>query len=92
MPFVDALTTMLDETIPLTIIEWEEWGNPKDPEFYHYMKSYSPVDNVKRQRWVLAHCTVCYAALCLTTPKCNIGLDGAEKWSNAILPGHSTLA
>jgi len=47
VPFVDALTTMLDETIPLTIIEWEEWGNPKTKEFYDYMKSYSPVDNVR---------------------------------------------
>ena len=37
---------MLDETIPLTIIEWEEWGNPAMKEFYHYMKSYSPVDNI----------------------------------------------
>lgn len=45
--FVDALTTMLDDTIPLTIIEWEEWGNPvTDPEVYKYMKSYAPVDNV----------------------------------------------
>jgi hypothetical protein len=48
VPFVDALTTMLDDTIPLTIIEWEEWGNPADPEYYHYMKSYAPVDNVQR--------------------------------------------
>lgn len=34
VPFVDALTTMLDESIPLTIVEWEEWGQPRDPEFY----------------------------------------------------------
>ncbi|KAK9830261.1 hypothetical protein WJX72_010654 [[Myrmecia] bisecta] len=47
VPFVDCLTTMLDETIPLTVIEWEEWGNPQKPEFYEYMKSYSPVDNVQ---------------------------------------------
>ncbi|MEW5300193.1 MAG: hypothetical protein WDW36_003139 [Sanguina aurantia] len=46
VPFVDALTTMLDETIPLTIVEWEEWGQPRDPEFYAYMKSYSPIDNI----------------------------------------------
>ncbi|KAG1666918.1 hypothetical protein FOA52_005978 [Chlamydomonas sp. UWO 241] len=46
VPFVDVLTTMQDETIPLTVIEWEEWGNPADKEFYHYMKSYSPVDQV----------------------------------------------
>jgi oligopeptidase B len=37
---------MLDETIPLTIIEWEEWGNPAQKEFYDYMKSSSPVDNI----------------------------------------------
>ena len=50
VPFVDVVTTMMDETIPLTVIEWEEWGNPvKSPEFYHYMKSYSPYDNVERK-------------------------------------------
>ena len=49
VPFVDALTTILDETLPLTVLEWEEWGNPKsDPEVYRYMKSYSPYDNVRR--------------------------------------------
>ena len=46
VPFVDVVTTMLDPTIPLTVTEWEEWGNPTDPEFYRYMKSYSPYDNV----------------------------------------------
>jgi oligopeptidase B len=47
VPFVDCLTTMLDESLPLTITEWEEWGNPaEDPEAYFSMKSYSPVDNV----------------------------------------------
>jgi oligopeptidase B len=48
VPFVDALTTMLDESIPLTVNEYEEWGDPNDPEFYDYMKSYSPYDNVHR--------------------------------------------
>lgn len=47
VPFVDVLNTMLDETIPLTAIEWEEWGNPKDEEYFHYMRSYSPYDNVE---------------------------------------------
>ncbi|GAX79477.1 hypothetical protein CEUSTIGMA_g6918.t1 [Chlamydomonas eustigma] len=47
VPFVDCLTTMLDDTIPLTVIEWEEWGNPQQKEFYDYMKSYSPMDNVQ---------------------------------------------
>jgi oligopeptidase B len=46
VPFVDALTTMLDDKLPLTVNEYEEWGNPKDPDFYSYMKGYSPYDNV----------------------------------------------
>ena len=47
VPFVDVLTTICDETLPLTVLEWEEWGNPKaDPDVYTYMKSYSPYDNV----------------------------------------------
>uniref|UniRef100_A0A0E0LFZ2 Prolyl endopeptidase-like n=1 Tax=Oryza punctata TaxID=4537 RepID=A0A0E0LFZ2_ORYPU len=49
VPFVDVLTTMLDPTIPLTTSEWEEWGDPRKEEYYYYMKSYSPVDNVKAQ-------------------------------------------
>ena len=49
VPFVDVVTTMLDETIPLTTGEYDEWGNPNVPEFYHYMKSYSPYDNVIAQ-------------------------------------------
>jgi oligopeptidase B len=47
VPFVDALTTMLDDKLPLTVNEYEEWGNPKDPEYYRYMKSYSPYDNIE---------------------------------------------
>jgi oligopeptidase B len=47
VPFVDCLTTILDDTLPLTVTEWEEWGNPvEDPEVYAYMKGYSPYDNV----------------------------------------------
>jgi oligopeptidase B len=47
VPFVDVVTTMSDDTLPLTVTEWEEWGNPRDdPEAYAYMKSYSPYDNV----------------------------------------------
>jgi oligopeptidase B len=47
VPFVDCLTTIEDVSLPLTITEWEEWGNPiEDPEVYSYMKSYSPYDNV----------------------------------------------
>jgi oligopeptidase B len=52
VPFVDALTTILDPSLPLTVIEWEEWGNPlEDPEVYRYMKSYSPYENVSAQQY-----------------------------------------
>jgi oligopeptidase B len=47
VPFVDVVTTMLDDSIPLTTSEFDEWGNPKRPEDYDYMLSYSPYDNVK---------------------------------------------
>ena len=48
VPFVDPLTTILDPSLPLTVIEWDEWGNPlDDPEVYAYMKSYSPYENVE---------------------------------------------
>ena len=47
VPFVDVITTMLDETIPLTSSEYDEWGNPNDKEYYDYMKSYSPYDNLQ---------------------------------------------
>lgn len=46
VPFVDVVTTILDESLPLSVLEWEEWGNPNEIEFYNYMKSYSPYDNV----------------------------------------------
>lgn len=49
VPFVDVLTTMLDDTIPLTTGEYDEWGNPNEKEYYDYMKSYSPYDNVTKQ-------------------------------------------
>ncbi|MEM8675555.1 MAG: S9 family peptidase [Cyanobacteria bacterium P01_G01_bin.67] len=47
VPFVDVLTTILDASLPLTVQEWEEWGNPNEPEYYDYIKSYSPYDNVE---------------------------------------------
>ncbi|MDP9958502.1 S9 family peptidase [Chryseobacterium lathyri] len=47
VPFVDVVTTMLDETIPLTTGEYDEWGNPNDKQYYEYMKEYSPYDNVE---------------------------------------------
>jgi oligopeptidase B len=50
VPFVDNVNTMLDPSLPLTVTEWEEWGNPvTDPEAYHYMRSYSPYENVARR-------------------------------------------
>ncbi len=49
VPFVDVITTMLDETIPLTTGEFDEWGNPKDKEYYDYIKSYSPYDQVEKK-------------------------------------------
>lgn len=58
VPFVDVVTTMLDESIPLTTGEFDEWGNPKDVTYYNYMKSYSPYDNVA---------AVNYPALLVTT-------------------------
>lgn len=51
VPFVDVITTMLDESIPLTTFEFDEWGNPKNKEYYDYMKSYSPYDNVEAKAY-----------------------------------------
>ena len=51
VPFVDVVTTMLDETIPLTTFEWDEWGDPKKKEYYDYMLSYSPYDQVKAMNY-----------------------------------------
>ncbi len=48
VPFVDALTTILDPSLPLTVVEWDEWGDPlHDPSVYEYMKSYTPYENVR---------------------------------------------
>ncbi|MDQ2943933.1 MAG: S9 family peptidase [Candidatus Dormibacteraeota bacterium] len=57
-PFVDALTTMLDDKLPLTVNEFDEWGNPAEVDFYRYIKAYSPYDNVHAAR---------YPALLVTT-------------------------
>jgi len=51
VPFLDVVTTMLDASIPLTEQEYDEWGNPHQPEYYSYMKSYSPYDNIKEQAY-----------------------------------------
>jgi oligopeptidase B len=51
VPFVDVVSTMLDETIPLTTGEFDEWGNPADETYYHYMLSYSPYDNIEEKAY-----------------------------------------
>lgn len=51
VPFVDVVTTMLDDTIPLTTGEYDEWGNPNQKKYYDYMKSYSPYDNIEQKRY-----------------------------------------
>ena len=51
VPFVDTLNTMLDPTLPLTIAEYEEWGNPEDKQYYNYIRSYSPYDNVAAREY-----------------------------------------
>ncbi len=58
VPFVDVVTTMLDPSLPLTVTEWEEWGDPREPDAYTRMKSYSPYDNVH---------AAAYPALLVTT-------------------------
>ncbi len=58
VPFVDVITTMLDETIPLTTGEYDEWGNPNEKKYYDYIKTYSPYDNVEKKE---------YPALLVTT-------------------------
>ena len=51
VPFVDVVTTMLDESIPLTTGEYDEWGDPREARFYEYIRSYSPYDNVSARRY-----------------------------------------
>ena len=51
VPFVDVITTMLDTSIPLTTGEFDEWGDPREKEFYDYMLSYSPYDQVRKQAY-----------------------------------------
>ncbi|OGC41763.1 oligopeptidase B [candidate division WOR-3 bacterium RBG_13_43_14] len=51
VPFVDVINTMLDPTIPLTTLEYDEWGDPNNTEYYEYMKNYSPYDNVSQQEY-----------------------------------------
>ena len=60
VPFVDVINTMLDDSIPLTTGEYDEWGNPNDEEYYHYIKSYSPYDNVEAKDYLAALITTGY--------------------------------
>jgi len=60
VPFVDVVTTMLDETIPLTVGEYEEWGNPNEENYYWYMLGYSPYDNVKKMNYPSMYITTGY--------------------------------
>ncbi len=73
VPFVDVLNTMLDETLPLTPGEFKEWGNPKEKEYFDYIKSYSPYDNVKAQNYPNLMVTAG-----LTDPR--VGYWEAAKW------------
>lgn len=73
VPFVDVLNTMLDETLPLTPSEFKEWGNPKEKEYFDYMKSYSPYDNVEAKNY--PHLMVTAG---LTDPR--VGYWEAAKW------------
>jgi oligopeptidase B len=58
MPFVDVLNTMLDPTLPLTVIEYDQWGDPHKQEYYFYIKSYSPYDNVAAKNYPILLITV----------------------------------
>ena len=60
VPFVDVLTTMLDESIPLTTSEFEEWGNPMEEEYYYYLLKYSPYDNIKKMEYPAMYVTTAY--------------------------------
>ncbi len=60
VPFVDVVTTMLDESIPLTTGEYEEWGNPNDPDYYYYMLKYSPYDNIYNMNYPAIYVTTGY--------------------------------
>ena len=51
VPFVDVVSSMSDPTIPLTVSEWKEWGNPNEEKYHEYMLSYSPYDNVVKRKY-----------------------------------------
>ena len=74
VPFVDALNTILDPTLPLTVIEWEEWGNPiEDPDIFRCMRGYTPYENIE----AVAYPAV-YATGGLNDPR--VGYHEPTKW------------
>ena len=78
VPFVDVVTTMLDASLPLTTNEWEEWGNPDaDPLAYRTMRSYSPYDNIRSDRY-----PVIYATAGLNDSR--VGFWEPAKWVQAL--------
>lgn len=81
VPFVDVMNTMLDESIPLTVMEYQEWGNPNDKEYFDYMRSYSPYDNVKKQAYPNMFVTAG-----LNDPR--VGYWEASKWVAALRQAH----
>lgn len=86
VPFVDALTTVLDPSLPLTVIEWEEWGNPlEDPDAYALMRTYSPYENVRPQR---------YPALLVTTSlnDTRVYVTEPAKWVAALREATADIA
>jgi oligopeptidase B len=89
VPFVDPLTTMLDPTLPLTVIEWEEWGDPlHDPEAYGWLQGYSPYENV--QPAAEARYPVVLATAGLNDPR--VGFHEPAKWVARLRDeGHEAL-
>jgi oligopeptidase B len=65
VPFVDVMTTMCDPSIPLTVTEWEEWGNPNEKKYFDYMLQYSPVDNVRAVVGLACVCMCCVCMCCV---------------------------
>ena len=77
VPFVDIVTTILDDTLPLSVVERDEWGDPNDPDFYDYMKSYSPYDNTQRKNY-----PALYITAGLNDPR--VGFWEPAKWAAKI--------
>ena len=85
VPFVDVVNTMLDDTLPLTVAEWDEWGDPRDPEQYAYLRSYSPYENLPGPR---------RPALLVTASRHDprVSVHEPAKWVAAIRASEAALA